>query len=312
MACQDDETLSNNPMFPADVFTVCLTTPLCIELVLFARNSPSRRGTARLSTKSGVDQQLPDAPRRSQLDLHRHHRHGCVLSSKALLHALPSGCVRRVALPQHLGSERHSVLNYTTTFPALHNATDNSLWGSGTARSSPSSYSSAPDHHHFICDVFVTFELFLVSNTAQRRRKTEQLPVILRTLLSQELRFSGVRLLVAFICLGGLVCKQVLATGLFLYLQKPLTQTTAPETHPLLVHCWMHILMADQTRPFDQLLRPNWQFLYFVSVICNAVLAPNGPTTKEALFVLTVMGWDNAATKHEPVRGQVPTSSPWC
>ena len=196
------------------------------------------------------------------------------------------------------------------SFPALPNAATHRLWGLWDRSlelfllqlrggSPVISFAS------FAEEQLAAFELFLVSDAARRRQKAEQLPMLLQALLSQQLRLRALRLLVAFIDLGGWACNQVLAAGLLPYLQKLLTQTTAPETHPLLVHIWAHILLADQTRPFDQLLQPNRQFLFFVSVLRNSVLAPNGPTTKEALFILTVIAEDNTATKHELVRCQL-------
>lgn len=275
-------------VFPADVFTACLTKPLEMAIQMSMQRS-ARSGDQYGMRAADVLSRLPGTlgERRSPLG-----------ELNWVLTAI-TDAIAWALLPQPLFSRlfrqdvtlsamlRNFVLAarvmwhlqcHVVSEPRLPACHEHPLWDQwdhtvdlcfvqlqGLAPRAPAGQVPTP----FFADQLTAFKL-AIDLAAKRGAGMEAalyLPVVLQALLSQSHRMRAMGLLRGFLCLGLRAVQRVLDVGIFQYLAK-LLNSSIPELRSTLLHIWALLLSHDSSCQ-TECFKANGH-LYFVPFLPQA------------------------------------------
>ncbi|GMH32844.1 hypothetical protein BSKO_00678 [Bryopsis sp. KO-2023] len=299
-ACRANEMLPQDPEFPADLFTSCLTTPLKVALRwLLPRSLVSdKRITPEL-----VDN-IPGFPSDRKTPLGELNWIFTAITDTIAWNVLPRELFQKLfrqdllvasLFRNFLLAERvmSSVGVLPISHPRLPPTANHSMWQAwdlaaeqvlmqlpGLLLLDPP---KAFEPTMFFADQLDSFELWLQQGSAHKP-PPRQLPIVLQVLLSPVHRLRALDLLYRFLELGTWGVDLALSVGIFPYVLK-LLQTTTPELQETLIRIWAKIMSLDTACQHD-LVKDNGH-LYFVRLLESG--AVNMELNAKAAFVLAVM-----------------------
>ncbi|KAH9602593.1 hypothetical protein KSS87_022000 [Heliosperma pusillum] len=137
----------------------------------------------------------------------------------------------------------------------------------------------------FFTEQLIAFEVWL-DHGSEQKKPPEQLPIVLRILLSQCHRHQALVLLGRFLDMGPWAVDQALSVGIFPYVLK-LLQTTAPELRGILIFIWAKILALDKSCQVD--LVKDGGHTYFIRCLDSVEQGTYPEERAMAAFVLAVI-----------------------
>lgn len=307
-ATSTGEWLPTPGVFPADVFTACLTKPLEMAVQLSMQRS-ARSDDQHGPRASDVLSRLPGTlgERRSPLGELNWVLTGITDAIAWALLPQPlfsrlfrqdvtlSALLRNYVLAGRVMWHLHC---YVVSEPRLPPCHDHPLWEQwdhavdlcfaqlhGLAPQSPAGQVPSP----FFADQLTAFKLAidLAAKCGAGMEATLYLPVVLQALLSQSHRMRAMGLLRGFLCLGPQAVQRVLDVGIFQYLAK-LLNSSIPELRSTLLHVWAILLSHDgscQTECF----KANGH-VYFSPFLPQAAAQPGAPKCEERVLAFLVYG----------------------
>ncbi|XP_024521729.1 regulatory-associated protein of TOR 1 isoform X1 [Selaginella moellendorffii] len=297
-ACGANELLPQNPVFPADLFTACLTTPIKVALRWFCS-----RSLLRDSLRLDLVDKIPGRQIDRKTPLGELNWIFTAVTDTIAWNVLPPELFQRLfrqdllvasLFRNFLLAERimRSANCAPQCYPRLPLTHQHPMWDAWdmaaefclaqlpallddpNAEFKPSS---------FFAQQLSAFEVWL-SSGSERKPPPEQLPIVLQVLLSQSHRFRALVLLGRFLDMGPWAIDLALSVGIFPYVLK-LLQTTATELRQILVFIWTKILALDKSCQVD--LVKDKGHLYFIRFLDS----PDYLAEQQAMaaFVLSVI-----------------------
>ena len=279
--CAANETLPSNPLFPSDLFTACLTTPVKMALYWFC----STNLNSSISTK--LIDMIPGRLSDRQSILGQLNWIFTSITDTIAWNMFPP------ALFQHLFRQDLLVASLfrnfllaerilraskctPTSIPKLPSTSHHPLWRSWDftvdlclsylSYTNNSPFSDFP-RITFFEDQLSAFEIWLQFASEAKvkdNRAPEQLPIVLQVLLNQTHRFRALILLARFLDLGIWAVNFALSVGIFPYVLK-LLQSPASDLREVLIFIWAKLLAIDQSCRLDLVKEKGHK--YFVNIL---------------------------------------------
>ncbi|KNC48222.1 WD-repeat protein mip1 [Thecamonas trahens ATCC 50062] len=313
-ACGPEESLPQNPVLPADVFTACLTTPIKMALRWFCATSVL--SSVGLEVVDAIPGRLSD--RRTPLG--ELNWIFTAITDSIAWNVLPRPLFQKLfrqdllvasLFRNFLLAERVMRASGCTpiSVPALPTTHNHPLWEAWDLAADvclaqvavmihpPPSGPPRYRHSTFFAEQLTAFELWLELG-AVGLDPPEQLPIVLQVLLSQSHRLRALQLLARFVDMDAWAVNLALSVGIFPYVLK-LLQSPAADLRPVLVFIWAKILAVDPSCQKD--LVKNGVHGYFVNalVVATGNVLAVAPSSSEleaaqreqvhALFVLAAI-----------------------
>lgn len=300
-ACGENELLPQNPDFPADVFTSCLTTPIKVALRWFCSRS--------LLRDEGITKELIDRIPGKQTDrktpLGELNWIFTAITDTIAWNILPRTLFQKLfrqdllvasLFRNFLLAERimRSAGCTPVSYPRLPPMHQHPMWDAwdmaaemcllqlpelltneGTTEHKPS---------NFFAEQLTAFELWL-EHGGRTKEPPEQLPIVLQVLLSQVHRLRALILLGRFLDMGVWAVDLALSVGIFPYVLK-LLQTTAVDLRQTLVFIWAKILAWDANAQVQGDLVKDNGHLYFIKHLESQDVSVGPDSRAQAAFVL--------------------------
>ena len=276
-ACSELELLPQDPGYPADVFTCCLTTPIKIALHVFC--SKSMLGSEGI-TKDIIDR-IPGKQTDRKTPLGELNWIFTAITDTIAWNALPrplfqklfrqdllvASLFRNFLLAQRImrgvgctpvSHPRLPLMDQHPMWLAWDMAAETCLLQLPDIIDSDKEYVPSP----FFSEQLTAFELWLDHGSADKA-PPEQLPIVLQVLLSQVHRLRALVLLGRFIDMGSWAVDLALSVGIFPYILK-LLQTSAADLRQTLVFIWAKIVSWDMNPQVQNDLTKDGGYLYFI------------------------------------------------
>eukprot|EP01038_Epipyxis_sp_PR26KG_P006077 gene6077-8370_t len=290
-ACRANEILPMNPLYPADIFTSCLTTPITIAIRWFILQNPYSMGDINpdfAETIPGKDNDRKTP--RGELNWIF-----TAITDTIAWNTLPSKIFQKMFRQDLLVASlfRNFLLAkrimksfncFPQSSPPLPDSTTHSLWQSwdltlesfiihnaalvkGTMMTDPKNNMSfaMSSNLSFFTDQLTAFELWLDFGLPSSVPPSH-LPIVLQVLLSQTHRLRALQLLKRYLALGPDAVNLSLMVGIYPYILK-LLQSPADDIKQILVSIWASIIGFDSTCRLD-LVREKSQ-TYFIQCITS-------------------------------------------
>ncbi|XP_063861372.1 regulatory-associated protein of mTOR-like isoform X1 [Scylla paramamosain] len=314
-ACEAKEILPMNPDLPADVFSACLTTPICMAVRWhLLHNKGKLLQGVNLDDADKIPGQLSD--RRTLLG--ELNWIFTAITDTIAWNTLPRDLFQKLfrqdllvaSLFRNFLLAQRIMRSYDCTpvsSPKLPPTHQHPMWVAWdlalelcldqmpTVLSTEDPYSHV--HSPFFEEQLTAFQVWLDLGH-ECRESPEQLPIVLQVLLSQVHRPRALELLGSFLALGPWAVNLVLSVGIFPYVLR-LLQSTARELRPLLVFLWAKILAVDPSCKGD-LVRENG-YKYFLQVLSDSSMPAEHRTM--AAFVLGVIVWEHPEGQRVALQG---------
>jgi regulator-associated protein of mTOR len=279
-ACSDNELLPQEPNFPADVFTACLTTPIKIALHWFCSKS--------LLGNEGITKELIDRVPGKQTDrktpLGELNWIFTAITDTIAWNVLPRSLFQKLfrqdllvasLFRNFLLAQRimRSVGCTPVSHPRLPLMDQHPMWLAWDMAAEtcllqlPDIVDDSRGEKEYVPSPFFSeqltaFELWLDHGSADKP-PPEQLPIVLQVLLSQVHRLRALILLGRFIDMGSWAVDLALSVGIFPYILK-LLQTSAMDLRQTLVFIWAKIVSWDMNSQVQNDLTKDGGYLYFI------------------------------------------------
>jgi len=324
------ERLPVSEVFPADVFTACLTKPLEMAMQLSIQRS-ARHSNSHGLRASEVLSRVPDtlADRRSPLgelnwvltaitdaiawQLLPQNLFCRLFRQDVTLSAMLRNFILATRVMWHL---QCSVVSQPE-LPASH---AHPLWDQWDhtvdlcllqlqQASGPPTGLAPPTP--FFSEQLTAFKLAIdlaamqgVDDGARTPESRLYLPVVLQALLSQSHRIRAIHLLRGFVCLGPWAIQQVLDVGIFQYLAK-LLNSCVPELRSTLLHVWAILLSYDSSCQVE-CIKANRQvyFAAFLRPPAAASTPGGGATATREEHVLALLVYGVLCSAYAPAQHQ--------
>jgi regulator-associated protein of mTOR len=297
-ACSSEEMLPMNPILPADLFTVCLTSPIATALRWVCW-----RKIGKLVGKITVDMvdRLPGRVTDRKTPLGELNWIFTAVTDTIAWNTFPRDVFKQLyrqdllvaSLFRNFLLAQRILRSYSCTpvsHPELPTTHQHPLWDA---------WDMAVDHclaqlpgllegkeyqpNPFLLHQMKAFQVWLVTGSPGKR-PPEQLPIVLQVLLSQVYRFQALELLGRFLDLGPWAVHLALSVGIFPYVLK-LLQSKNRELQNILVFIWAKILAVDGSCQVDLSKEKNHE--YFVAILKDTTTQYEYRTM--AAFVLAVI-----------------------
>ena len=277
-ACSENELLPQDPSFPADIFTSCLTTPIKIALHWFC--SKSLLGSEGI-TKEVVDR-IPGKQTDRKTPLGELNWIFTAITDTIAWNALPRNLFQKLfrqdllvasLFRNFLLAQRimRSVGCTPVSHPRLPAMDQHPMWlawdmAAETCLLQLPDILDDPQKDYvpspFFSEQLTAFELWLDHGSGEKA-PPEQLPIVLQVLLSQVHRLRALVLLGRFIDMGSWAVDLALSVGIFPYILK-LLQTSATDLRQTLVFIWAKIVSWDMNTQVQNDLTKDGGYMYFV------------------------------------------------
>jgi regulator-associated protein of mTOR len=303
-ATSTGERLPVPGVFPADVFTACLTRPLAMAVQLSMQRSARSdnrycsRGADILSRLTGTLSE-----RRSPLGELNWVLTGITDAIAWALLPQPffsrlfrqdvtlSAVLRNFVLASRVMWHLQCYVVSEPRLPACH---EHPLWEQwdhtvDICFAQLQGLSPGPALIPFFADQLTAFKL-AIDLAAKRGGEMETvlyLPVVLQALLSQSHRMRAMDLLRGFLCLGPKAVQRVLDVGVFQYLAK-LLSSSIPELRSVLLHVWAVILSHDGSCQIE-CFKANGH-VYFLPFLSQETACARVPKCQERVLAFLVYG----------------------
>jgi regulator-associated protein of mTOR len=271
-ACRADESLPTSPLYPADLFTSCITTP--IEMALRWVFTTKQQHLLPGVTLEMLDELPGQVADRSTMRGQLNWIFTAVTDSIAW-NILPANTFQRIFRNDLLAAAlfRNFLLaerimrdvNCTpVSDPELPPAYNHPLWAAWDLAvdfclaqlpgilAGEEVFQDCPFFSHQL----TAFEVWLNMAGPEQEASSgpEQLPVVLQVLLSQHHRLRALQLLDRFLGLGPWAVERALSVGIFPYVFK-LLGSASSELQGVLISIWAKLLAVDKSCRLD-LLKP--------------------------------------------------------
>ena len=298
-ACGELELLPQDPAYPADLFTCCLTTPIKIALHVFCSNS--------MLAREGITKELIDRIPGKQNDrktplgelnwiftaitdtiawnalpralFQKLFRQDLLVASLFRNFLLAQRVMRQVGGCTPVSHPRLPIMDQHPMWLAWDMAAETCLLQLPNILEGEKEYVPSL----FFSEQLTAFELWLnhggtcddidgvgeadgAAHEAEnytRKHPPEQLPIVLQVLLSQVHRLRALVLLGRFIDMGSWAVDLALSVGIFPYILK-LLQTSAGDLRQTLVFIWAKIVSWDMNPQVQNDLTKDGGYLYFI------------------------------------------------
>lgn len=305
-ACSELELLPQDPGYPADVFTCCLTTPIKIALHVFC--AKSMLGSEGI-TKDIIDR-IPGKQTDRKTPLGELNWIFTAITDTIAWNALPrslfqklfrqdllvASLFRNFLLAQRImrrvgctpvSHPRLPLMDQHPMWLAWDMAAETCLLQLPDILDSDKEYVPSP----FFSEQLTAFELWLDHGSADKP-PPEQLPIVLQVLLSQVHRLRALVLLGRFIDMGSWAVDLALSVGIFPYILK-LLQTSAADLRQTLVFIWAKIVSWDMNPQVQNDLTKDGGYLYFIRHLqddqSDGETTANVESKAQAAFILSAI-----------------------
>jgi len=277
-ACSENELLPQDPGFPADIFTSCLTTPIKIALHWFC--SRSLLGNEGI-TKDIIDR-IPGKQTDRKTPLGELNWIFTAITDTIAWNALPRSLFQKLFRQDLLVASlfRNFLLAQRimrgvgctpVSHPRLPKMDQHPMWlawdmAAETCLLQLPDILDDPAKEYvpspFFSEQLTAFELWL-DHGSEEKAPPEQLPIVLQVLLSQVHRLRALVLLGRFIDMGSWAVDLALSVGIFPYILK-LLQTSAADLRQTLVFIWAKIVSWDMNAQVQNDLTKDGGYMYFI------------------------------------------------
>lgn len=304
-ACSDDELLPQDPAFPADIFTSCLTTPIKIALHWFSSKSfLSNDGI----TKDIIDR-IPGKQTDRKTPLGELNWIFTAITDTIAWNALPRSLFQKLfrqdlllaSLFRNFLLAQRIMRSFGCTpvsHPRLPVMDQHPMWLAWDMAAEtcllqlPDILDDNSGHKEYIPSPFFSeqltaFELWL-DHGSEDKTPPEQLPIVLQVLLSQVHRLRALVLLGRFIDMGSWAVDLALSVGIFPYILK-LLQTSAADLRQTLVFIWAKIVSWDMNPQVQNDLTKDGGYMYFIKHLESEDVDIVPESKAQAAFVLSAI-----------------------
>lgn len=294
--------LPQDPGFPADIFTCCLTTPIKIALHVFC--SKSLLGSEGV-TRDAIEH-IPGKQTDRKTPLGELNWIFTAITDTIAWNALPRSLfqklfrqdllvaslfrnfllaqrVMRAAGCTPVSHPRLPMVDQHPMWLAWDLAAETCLLQLPDIIDSDKEYVPSP----FFSEQLTAFELWLDHGCAEKA-PPEQLPVVLQVLLSQVHRLRALVLLGRFIDMGSWAVDLALSVGIFPYILK-LLQTSAADLRQTLVFIWAKIVAWDLNPQVQNDLTKDGGYLYFIRHLQDTNENSTVESKSQAAFILSAI-----------------------
>ena len=296
-ACQAGEILPMNPDLPADIFTSCLTTPIKMALHWFCSR------TVLTGVSTDMIDKIPGRLNDRRTPLGELNWIFTAITDTIAWNVLPSSLFQSLfrqdllvasLMRNFLLAERimRSCNCNPISSPKLPSTHQHPLWHAWDLVTdfclaqlpviidNPKEFKSS----NFFSDQLTAFEVWLEFGS-NKKKKPEQLPIVLQVLLSKSHRLRALQLLSKFLDLGVWAVNLALSVGIFPYVLK-LLQSPSNELNEVLVFIWTKLLAVDRSCQADVI--KDGGHLYFINIISNTKI-PSDQRSMAAFIVSSIV-----------------------
>jgi len=301
-ACRAHENLPLNALYPADIFTSCLTTPLPIALRWFILQNPFSMG----DINPDLSENIPGKEGDRKTPKGELNWIFTAITDTIAWTTLPSTTFQKMfrqdllvaSLFRNFLLAKRIMRSFNCTpqsWPPLPDSSTHSLWQAwdlavesclshivymqrGASMVEPKNNMALqppplpPLHSAFFTDNLTAFEVWLEFGGHSNSEIPSHLPILLQVLLSQTHRLRALLLLRRYLALGPKAVNLALVVGIFPYILK-LLQSPAAEIRQVLVCIWASILGFDPSCRIE-LMRDKSQS-YFVQYLVSKEPPPS-------------------------------------